>query len=159
MADSIKKIQFIVETAIKEVEKKDNLKEAADVAIERMKKRTRLGKGVLKPEGQATSLKPLEPSTVNIRKTLKKAGRLTGPGATPSKSGVNRTGATLESLHSVAKDGAVAIELDADGTKVAEDLIKIDKQRFTFMNLSKAEVKAMTDVLEEKVQKLDSKLR
>lgn len=156
MADKLGKIPLIVNSLIEEVNKKENLKEAADSAIEQMKKRTRLGKGVKEPEGSTTPLKKLEKSTVEVRKSLKSQGKLTGPGATPAKSGVNRTGKTLESLNSKALDGHVTIQLDQEGERVAADLINIDKD-FTFMNLSKVEVKTMTEVLEKAVEKAAKK--
>jgi hypothetical protein len=157
MANTLGKIPLIVNSLIKEVNKKENLKVAADAAIDHMKKRTRLGKGVKEPEGKTTSLKKLEPSTVEIRKSLRKQGKLTGPGATPGKSGINRTGKTLESLNTKALDGSVTIQLDQEGERVASELIKIDKD-FTFMNLSKVEVKTMTEILEKAVATAAKKL-
>jgi hypothetical protein len=159
MADSLNKINLLVQAAVNECTRKENLEEAANAVIERVKTRTRLGKGVNKPEGNAVPLKKLEPKTVEVRKALQKAGKLSGTGAKPSKSGINRTGKTLDSMHAVAKNKEVTIQLDNDGEKVATELAAIDPSRFTFMNLSKAEVKAMTDILEEKVQKLDQKTK
>lgn len=158
MAD-LDDIAKLVSLAIEEVTKKENLEEAAIVAIERIKKRTRLGKGVTKPLAEATPLKKLEPSTVRVRKSLKSQGKLTGPGAKPSKSGINRTGKTLDGIFASAKTGQVEIELRPESQRVAEELLKIDSQRFQFMNLSKAEVKVMIEILQEKVQKLDKRLK
>jgi hypothetical protein len=153
MANKLTDISLLVQSAVDEIKDKNNLKEAAENTIERIQQRTRLGKGVNKPEGSATPLKKLEPKTVEVRKSLKSAGKLTGKGASPAKSGINRTGKTLDSMHSVSKKGEVTIQLDKEGERVATEVQAIDPQRFTFMNLSKAEVTAMVKELEEKARK------
>jgi hypothetical protein len=152
MANKLTDIPLIVQSVVDEIKKKDNLQEAGDLVVERVKTRTRLGKGVITSGGTATPLKALEPTTVEIRKSLKNQGKLTGPGATPAKSGINRTGSTLESLHAIASDSKVVIQLDVEGEKVAKRLLDLDRNGFTFMNLSKAELKAMADLLEEKAR-------
>ena len=158
MSDDILDINKIVAAVLATIEDPKNLKEAADVAIDLAQTRTRLGKGVLKAEAKPTPLKKLTPRTVEIRKGLKKEGKLTGKGATPKRSGINRTGETLESMYAKSKRGEVEIQLDKRGTKVAAELEKISTN-FIFMNLSKSEAKAMVAVLNEKVRKLGEKLK
>jgi hypothetical protein len=158
MAINLEDIKGLLLEAIDIVQDKKTLEEAGKELVPEIQKRVRIGKGVNKPEGSPTALKPLEPKTKLIRKDLKRKGLLSGPGATPAKSGVNRTGKTLEGMHAEAKDGELEIKLTGDGQRVALELAKIDSQRFTFMNLSKGETKRLVDFLEDKVKSLSKKL-
>lgn len=152
-------LQKIVLQAVKEVRKKENLQEAGELAIKAMKIRTRTGRGVNEPEGKTVALKKLEPTTKKVRRHLKKKGKLTGENAQPAKSGVNRSGKTLDSLHAEAKEGFLQIKLDAAGELVQKFLQQIDKARFTFMNLSKGEARIITEYLENKVESINKKLK
>lgn len=154
MALKLTDIDKIVLSAVKKLTNKDNLEDIGNILAEDVKKRTRLGRGVPKSEGETIKLKPLEPKTKLNRKLLKKQGKLTGPNATPAKSGLNQTGQMLESLTVKSKLANFTIELDAEGKRKAELVAKIDKQRFTFMNFSKAEVKRMIRLMEESIKNI-----
>lgn len=153
MALKLNDIHKLVLSAIKRVSSKELLQEVGEVMTEDVKKRTRLGRGVNKPEGPSSLLKPLEPRTKTNRKALKKRGKLTGPGATPAKSGLNATGQMLDSLKVEAKTGSFTITLDTEGARKAELVAQIDRNRFTFMNLSKGEVLRMIRLMEEDLKK------
>lgn len=110
-----------------------------------MKKRTRLGNGVIENLAPTHKLKKLKTSTVKERRRLKKIGFLTGPGATPAKSGLNRTGSLLEDIKLNVQKARVQFKLGTtDNVKKAQNLKKIVKtgNRYVFMNLSNAEFKS-----------------
>lgn len=114
-------------------------------------KRTRLGYGVSENGADRHKLPNLSPKTVENRKRLKKAGKLTGPKATPGKSGLNRTGEMLESIKYASGKGKLEIRLgDAKQEQKAQDLVDLNPN-YEFMNLSKPEIvrmiKAMTGTI------------
>ena len=153
MSLKLNDIAALVKAAVVKLTDKDVLAEIAEVIKEDVKKRTRLGRGVPKSEGPSTLLKPLEPSTKRKRRYLKSKGKLTGPGATPAKSGLNQSGQMLDSLEVKTKDGSFTLTLDQEGLRKAEYVEAIDKQRFTFMNLSKGEVQRIIKLLEIEARK------
>lgn len=151
MADKLSKITQIIKTAIT---KKSVLDAAGKSAVESIVKRTRLGRGVGKNLGSSSPLPRLKESTVKTRKYLKQKGQLTGPNATPAKSGLNRTGELLNSVEYKISSGSVNIELaDKANKDKATDLIKIDKD-YTFMNLSKPEFARMIKAMSDQVAKI-----
>lgn len=129
------------------------LEEAANILLESIPKRTRLGKGVKDAEGPTHQLPLLKQKTKYNRKLLAKDGKLTGPGATPAKSGLNKSGDLLNNLTSVVKKGEFDIKLkDTKEESKANYLLKIDPN-YSFMNVSKAEmnrvIKAMSATITE----------
>jgi hypothetical protein len=140
-------ISKLAKKAVDEAKSEKTLKKLATDLVERVQKRTRLGRGVKKEEGPTHVLPRLKNKTINERKRLRRQGDLTGPGATPTKSGINRSGDTLESMHAEVDKGKIEIKLDAKGTKVARELETLD-EGFTFMNLSSAEVKSAISFIE-----------
>lgn len=135
------------------------LEAGAKSIIESVPKRTRLGKGVKEAEGDATPLPALKPKTKTNRKGLKKRGELTGPGATPAKSGLNARGNLLSNLKAVVTPGKVAVKLqNSTQEEKAKALIAIDPG-FTFMNVSRAEVNRMIKAMSEEVNKIIKKIK
>ena len=125
--------------------------------VDRIKKRTRLGKGVKDNFGPSHALPKLQDKTKANRRRLKKQGKLTGPKATPAKSGLNRTGQMLDSMTHKSGENSLEIKLDALGEKKAEELIALDSQ-WTFMNISKAEFRGLLDSFVKSVQNKLGKL-
>lgn len=148
----IEDIGKILSNAVKAVSNKRTLDKVGEDLVERIKTRTRLGKGVKKPEGVAHQLPTLQPKTKRNRKSLKRSGKLTGPGATPAKSGINRTGETLESLDHEVGNKEIKIRLNSRGERVASELINQDRD-FTFMNVSKPELNSIVETLDKEIQK------
>jgi hypothetical protein len=133
------------------------LKEGAKAIERAIPRRTRLGKGVKENLGPTHKLPSLRESTVSIRKKLKKTGGLTGPGATPKKSGFNRTGDSLNNLKVEVSRGKIEVSLaPADQDKLI-DALQIDPD-YQFMRLSRAEFRrmliAMTKRIEQALKKI-----
>lgn len=134
------------------------LDRAGKVATAAIPKRTRLGKGVKENLGPTHKLPKLRETTVNIRKKLKKEGGLTGPGATPGKSAINRTGEALNSIDYSVKGGELNIFLDSSQEKKVDDLIAIDNN-YSFMKLSRAEFRAVLKTINERLDRIIKKIR
>jgi len=133
------------------------LKQICQALIKRIRVRTRLGKGAKPPEGDryptAHKLPKLKDKTILRRKRMKRAGKLTGPGARPPKSGINRTGGTLNQIHIAASGREVSLRLGQKGKRIAIELAKINPD-FEFFNLSKAEFNFLRDEIQKEVDKI-----
>lgn len=138
--------------ATAEIFKRRNLKGLGDDLVVRIRKRTRLGKGAKGIDHPATKLPPLKKNTVQRRKLAKRVGTLTGRGATPGKSGINRSGKTLNRMHSRVVGTTLEIKLDKDGEDVAKHLLRRDSQ-WEFMNLTKPEFKGLILGIERIIDK------
>lgn len=150
MAAKLSDIGKIIEQALKS---KRVLEAGGEEAVESIKKRTRLGKGVKENLGGSHKLPRLTTKTVTNRKLLKKKGELTGFGASPTKSAINRSGDTIDNVRFGVGKGKMVIDLKSNKAKtVAQNLLKIDPN-YAFMNLSKAEfnrmIKKMSSVITE----------
>lgn len=147
-------ISKIIEDAFNSQEITEAIGKAASRAIVT---RTRTGRGVSANLETSKPLPRLKENTKRVRRYLKKKGELTGPGATPGKSALNRSGKLLESVNYVAKPGEVVISVSASQAKKVEYLININSD-YRFMNLSKAEfnraVKAASGVLKSILSRL-----
>lgn len=147
-----------VAQAVRKVKSDQALKKKlAEEALESVQRRTKLGRGVNKPEGPSNKLPTLKTKTVSTRKSLKRSGKLSSS-ATPTKSNITRSGKTLGSMKSKIKSDGFDINLDKRGERVAKDLIAIDKD-YTFMNLSKAEVKRLVKIIEQQIQQFVGKIK
>lgn len=144
---------------IKETLDKKLLDDIGNTSVSRIRKRTRTGKGVKENDGPTHKLPSLKPSTIKRRQNLKSKGKLTGPGATPARSGVNQTGKTLNEMNYKVKGrDSVEIRLSPEGEKRAENIIGINSN-YEFMNLSKSEIKALIKIVEEKIISVINKLK
>jgi len=151
------KLTDITSIIRKAIESKRVLEAAATVAIRSIPKRTRLGKGVQNNLGPTHKLPNLKTKTVKNRSRLKKLGQLSGQGATPKKSGLNKSGDMLDSLTSNVGRGKVEIKLEPNQQDKANALLKIDP-KYQFMRLSAAEfkrvLKAMTKQIEQALSRV-----
>lgn len=147
--------------ALKEISRagtnKRLLRNIAKTLVKRIRTRTRLGKGVKPAIGddfqKTHRLSRLKESTIQRRRRLKRAGGLTGPQAQPARSGINRTGRTLNRLHFSIFGNKLEIKLDQMGEKIVEHLLDIDPE-FDFMNLSAAEFRFIIDEIEKEINKI-----
>lgn len=147
-------IKDLIDNALKS---KIVLEAGAEAAIRAIPTRTRLGKGVSDNLGPTNPLPALKNKTVRNRTRLKKIGQLTGPGATPKKSGLNKSGTLLDSLEVKIKPDGFEITVPPQEEKKVQALLKIDS-KFQFMRLSAAEfnrvVTAMTKQVEQVIKKI-----
>lgn len=159
MADKLSDINKLIQVAIDTMKSKETMETLGKELSERIVKRTRLGKGVNKNLDPPHPLPQLKKNTVTRRKALRKKGQLTGPRATPAKSGLNRTGKMLNDVVSVAKESELTIKLDSpESNKKARDLIDLNRN-YTFLNVSKPEFKGMIKSFQEILNKVLAKLK
>lgn len=142
----------------KKLESKEILETIGEIAVESIKKRTRLGRGVKENGGASHKLPILKEKTVTNRKALKRSGQLTGKGATPRKSGLNQTGELLDSIDYKVKSKSVEISVGNDQERKAENVLSISPN-FSFMKLSKAELNRVFKEVSQVLGKLFSKSR
>jgi hypothetical protein len=147
------RISKLAQEAIDAATSKETLTSLGNALADKVKNRTRLGRGVKKDGAASHALPKLKEKTVVNRKRLKERGKLTGPGATPAKSGINRTGTTLESMTSKVTQNSIEIKLDSSGERVTKELIGLSDE-FTFMNLSKPEIKFAESFIENAINKV-----
>lgn len=142
--DLSKKLNQIID----EVQTKEFYEELGSTAVERIKTRTRLGKGVSKRGGQAETLKPLAPTYIEDRQYLKQKGKLSSK-TTPSRSNLTKTGAMLDATTHKAtnKEAVVTVVGEEEKRKVKEnaDLGRI------YLNLSDLDIQALTKITERRV--------
>lgn len=133
------------------------LQQIGKVLVDRIRVRTRLGKGVKEENGNnfrnPHSLPRLKQQTVSRRQRLRRAGGLTGFGATPAKSGLNRSGKLLDRLHFKIEGRELIITLDPRGKIIAEKLME-DNPDWEFMNLSKPEFNYLVDTISKDVERI-----
>lgn len=136
------------------------LEEAGKVAVESIKKRTRLGKAVIEDEGAAVSLPKLKNKTKKNRKAIKKdPTKVLDEAFTPSKSNFTLTGHTVDSIRYGVGQGKILIDLDNEYARIkAENALKIDSG-YQFMNLSRAEVNRMIKVMSEEIVNILNKIK
>lgn len=143
----------------KALQSKAVLEEAGKVAVESIPLRTRLGRGVKEPEGPSIPLPKLKPKTKSNRKYLQEKGKLTGPNATPAKSGLNASGKLLTDMKYMVGRGKVEVRLaNSEQENKLKNLLKIDPG-FQFMNLSSAEVNRMIKAMSVKVTEILNKIK
>lgn len=156
MAAKLSDIGKIITNALKS---KTVLEVGGEIATESIKKRTRLGSGVKENLGPSHKLPKLKSKTVTNRKLLKEKGMLTGPNATPGKSGLNASGELLNNVEYNVGKGQLQIRLaDPVQREKATNLIKIDPN-FVFMNLSKPEFNRMLKAMSQKISEILSKIK
>lgn len=141
------------------LQSKPVLEEGAKVIVEAVPLRTRLGKGVKEAEGPALPLPKLKTKTKSNRKLLAEKGELTGPGATPAKSGLNRTGDMLSGLKAIIKNGKFEIRLKDKQQEIKAGHVLKNNPDFAFMNISKAEMNRMIKAMSVKITEILSKIK
>lgn len=129
----------------------DTMKKVARQAAERVRTRTRVGKGVDSHGKSATPLPKLKDTTVDRRKRDQKAGNLSGPGARPARSSLTRTGEMLEALTPKWAEGkAEVVIVGGEQNRKAREVQDLG---FTFMNLSRGEIEGLAKIIQAEVRK------
>lgn len=124
------------------------MRKYGELAAGMIKLRTRLGSGVVRDGADKQKLKPLKPSTVERRKSLKEKGRLSGE-TSPRKSNLTQSGQLLDSVQ-VTNAGVATVSVGPRGgrdegltnQKVAEHVTDAGRP---FNSLSKIETKRLHD--------------
>lgn len=146
-ADDIKRLQ----------QNKAFLRKVGRLLTNRIRLRTKLGRGAKAPTGDtfrpSHKLPALKQSTKQRRRRLNREGKLTGRGATPARSGVNRSGKTLGFMHFRVKGRELNIKLDPRGIKVQDHLVEINPD-YEFFNLSRAEFKFLVSLIGKELEKI-----
>lgn len=132
-ADKIEELIRRIESALKGANRTKQIDDIGKQLVDRIKLRTRLGKGLSKPGQIGGSPQPLAPLSKNYVKQRQSANLsgLTKPG----KSNLTRTGALLDAITHEAKDGEIRIFLDGDhysglsAERLAEVLSEDDAKR------------------------------
>lgn len=148
MADDFKKAFKNLENIVKGISSKDSLKEIGEEVVSMVKKRTQLGYGVAESGADKKKLEPLEPSTVKSRKTKQLSGM-----TAPKKSNLTETGDMLDDIKvTKSSKGELEIGFGSDFSQKKANWntnpTKHPNKR-PFMNLSKAEIKRVTDKIKE----------
>jgi hypothetical protein len=154
------KLSDIGKIIAKALQSKTVLDAAGASIAESIIKRTRLGRGVDIELGPSKPLKKLASKTVSNRKRLKEEGKLTGPNATPGKSGLNQSGDMLDSIsYRVPTKGKLEIIFtDSEQQKKAKWIQEKDP-RFNFFNVSKAEMNRAIREMSEAVTFILEKIK
>lgn len=132
-ADKIDQLIRRIESALKGANRTKQLDDVAKQLVERIKLRTRLGKGLEKSGQVGGSPKPLAPLSKNYVKQRKSA-KLSGL-TKPGKSNLTRTGALLDAITHEAREGEIRIFLEGDhysglsAERLAEILSEDDAKR------------------------------
>lgn len=158
MAINLKDIPKLVQAAVDTIGKKRTLTTVAKKLVPRIQTRVRVGKGVQENLGNPHSLPVLKDKTKRNRTSLKKQGKLTGPGAKPAKSALNRTGALVGDIGFETKTNELEIKFKSQAQlDKMEDLIALDR-KYTIMNISKAEfkfaLKELSAIIERALRRL-----
>lgn len=164
---NIKKLEAALAAAIKEVESPQTMKEVGEEMADRIRKRTRLGKGVAERGGNPEPLKPLSRSYRDQRAGKvafftdeegivhpykpKRAPKLS-PQTSAGKSNLTRTGELLDSIAVLtAKLGSVIIGLKGKRNKDVAAYVSQDRP---FLNLSKPELNGLARLIRERIDKV-----
>lgn len=128
-------------------------------AVRAIKRRTKTGKGVPDNFARSQKLPEFKQSTIKRRQYAKRAGELTGEGATVKKTNVTRTGELLNSVTYEISGNSVDIKLKDDANvKKAGHLLGINKG-YQFMRVSKNEFRQLTEVVSARVSAAIKRLK
>ena len=145
-----------MENVVKEFTNKDVMQQIGDYAVDRIKTRTRLGKGVKSTGSEAEPLKPLKDSYREQRKRDKRSGKLS-QFSSPAKSNLTRTGQMLDSIS--VKATAQKVLLYFRGSRKDSDASNAEVAGFVsesrpFFNLSKAELNGLNRFIRDLFEKI-----
>lgn len=133
-----------IEHLIKNVVNDRLMMQLAKLAVEMIRTRTRLGKGVPELGAAQQSLDKLETQTKTNRRNMKKRGTLSGQ-TTPAKSNLTATGEMLDSIKFVVEAGKIEVYIAGQRNRQVAEYVGEQRPFFT---LSKAEVSRLADVIQ-----------
>lgn len=124
------------------------MKKVAKQTAETVKKRTRRGFGVETTGGSSKRLKKLSDGYKKTRRGLSKRGDLS-QNTTPAKSNLTKSGEMLDAVKGEGTTRQARIYIDGSrNKKKAQDQVEQGRE---FMNLNRAEIKDIIDILEDEV--------
>ena len=158
MANDFREFANILKNIDKQVKKalrsREVPKDAGDIAKDMIQERTQKGFGIDKLEGKKRRLAKLAKSTKSIRRSEKKAGKLSDL-TTPNRSNFTRTGRTLENMKVKPSNGKVKLSLDTHGQRAVKttEAIPGKGRKFNFMGLSRTEVRKIKKFFEAELKR------
>lgn len=146
---ALNNIQKQILEALKQASRPERMKEYAVFLADEIKLRTRLGYGVDKFEDNKKKLKPLAKSTIKQRQARRDKGKLSNQ-TDPRFSNLTQTGQLLDALDgratSLGKAEVYLKDSRSGETLTNTELAKYqEEKKRIFMNVSKQEVKRLTD--------------
>ena len=140
IAGVVKKVRKGLERSVS----KRAMQEIGNLAVQIIRERTRDGKGVQRPDGNRTKLKPLSPQYIEFRKRFGNLSPFTSPG----RSNLTLTGQMLDSIKVVRTSQGKAVVrpsgIREDGKRNADVARWVSRER-PFLNLARSEIRLITD--------------
>jgi hypothetical protein len=169
---NMKKFEAMMKKVIGEVESKETMQELGDEMAERIRKRTRLGKGVSERGGAPKPLAPLSQSYKDFRKG--KVAFAQSPyghvypykpdrkpnlssQTSANKSNLTFTGQMLDSIKTIsAKVGSAIVSVsgrrkDGMSNKEVAEFVSVARP---FLNLSKPELNALQKLIRQRIDRI-----
>lgn len=116
-----------------------------------MKKRIRTSGGVSEHKAPRQNLPKLKESTVKRRRAAKSAGELTGTGAIPELSAINRTGKLIGAITFSPEHAKVDVTIENNQSYKLEELVS-ENPKWQVMRISDKEDKAIIELLEARLE-------
>lgn len=142
IVDVIKDIKRVTES-------RDTANFIGKTATEIVVDRTRDGKSIDRNKGKTQPMKELQPQTVDIRRNLRKNGKLS-PKTSPPKSNMTRSGSLMDNLHHTIKTDEIVIKSKRNDTRKLKDNIRLGRK---VMGLAADEINEVCDELSELIIK------
>lgn len=149
-------ISIIVETTLKEITSKENLRIIGEEAKRLIQRRTRLGGGVDKSLGNRTRLKPLSGGYKKQRKRLRRRNQLSGT-TTPAKSNLTQTGGMLRDIGVKVSSGRVSLRFISAGAKKKAKWVQDAGRKF--FHISKPEFNQLQKSIRKRVEAILNKIK
>lgn len=134
-----------LEEAIRDVESPESMAAIGKEVADRIRKRTRLGRGVAETNGEATPLKPLSTKYKELRKEVELSSQ-----TSPGKSNLTRTGQLLDGLKVISAKIGIAI-IGWSSQRNRDVAANVSATR-PFLNLSKPEMNAVAKIFRERIK-------
>jgi phage gpG-like protein len=146
---TISDLQKKLNNLLSDVVDQDLMTKIAKSVKSNVQTRTRRGFGVDSEGGPAKKLKPLADSYKKQRKRIQAAGGLSQE-TTPNKSNLTNTGEMINAIdYEVTRNEATVFVTGIENRKKAKYQADADRK---FMNLSKREIKDITDIIEQSLE-------
>jgi uncharacterized spore protein YtfJ len=144
-------IRKFFQSVLKDVARKEFLETVGQEMRDRIKTRTRLGKGVEAKGATASPLKKLSPGYQERRTRLKEAGELSTK-TTPKKSNLTKTGRMIDSVkYQVTSDNKVEIFVSSDQERKVKANADLGRK---FLNFSDLDQKRISDLIKQRIREV-----
>ena len=156
--DQIKKIDNKFKKIFRDLVSSSSMKVLGELGVERIRKRTQLGKGVSFDGGPESKLQDIADSTIKKRKKTKKKGKLS-KNTSPKRSNLTETGQMLEKDFDITKLSRASVEIGFKTTR-SKDIADIHNKRGAgkskvkrpFFHLSAKDKKAIRTEIRKKLR-------